>query len=188
MSPPELDRERLLEKFATAYRADSDLLLKFCADYPDQASEFVGLAHEIALLKSFSGDAPLDAEDEAWIAEAGVDQAKVASDPFAAINPRSYSGIREALGIPGVVVNSFRDRFVAVATVPIDFLEDMARVLGTGIVDLVRYLEGPPRLAAATSHKSDRAPRAPVEKMSFDRVLQDAGVSEERRRQLRDGD
>ena len=159
----------------------------FCADYPDRASEFVGLAHEIALQKSLSGDAPLSADDEAWIAEAGVSQAQVAPDPFAAIHPSSYSGIREALGIPGVVVNSFRDRFVAVASVPIDFLEDMARVLDTGIVDLVRYLEGPPRLAAATSHKSDRAPQAPTDKMSFDQVLQDAGVSEERQRQLRDG-
>ncbi|SEH87414.1 hypothetical protein [Tardiphaga sp. OK245] len=187
MSSSELGQEGLLEKFAMAYRADSGQLTKFCADYPDQASEFLGLAHEITLQKSLSNDAPLSEEDEAWIAEACVIQAKAAPDPFAAMKSRNYAGIREALGIPGVVVNSFRDRFVAVATVPIEFLEEMAREVGTGIVDLVRYLEGPPKLASTTSHKSEGAPQPPSEKMSFDRILQDAGVSEERRRQLRDG-
>lgn len=177
-------QERLLETFALAYRADKDQLVKYCVDYPDYASDFIGLAHEIALQSSLSTDAPLSSEDEAWIAEACSARKAPTKDVFSLVPARKYAGIREALGVPGVVINAFRDRLVAVATVPMTFLEDLADELGSTVLAVVRYLEGPPKISLATSHKSDDAPEASKEKMSFNQILEDAGVPSERRRKL----
>jgi hypothetical protein len=181
------DTDGLLEMFAVAYRRDPGQLAVFCAGYPDLARQFLGLAHEMALQGALASDTPLDAREEAWIAEACAVRNTPPTDPFAALKPQAYVAVRQALDVPGVVVNAFRDRMVAATTVPLDFLENMAFELRTSLVEFARYLEGPPKMARATSHKADVAPEAPTEKMSFEEILTDAGVPAERRQELLSG-
>jgi hypothetical protein len=184
MNSPRSSPDGLIEKFAREYRLDSGQLMIFCSKYPEFAAEFVELAHEIALQKSLCDQTLLSAEDEKWIADASAARERTATDPFAALSPKSYASIRTSLNVPGVVVNAFRDRIVALATVPMEFLEDFARELSTNVAVLARYLEGTPKTAPSASYKSDVAPAVPKIKMSFDEILRDAGVPPEKRSEI----
>lgn len=176
--------DKILASFAEAFQADPAELGGYCLTYPSLSKQFVALAHEIALQQSLAGDAPLDEATERWIATACEAQTRAVADPFAVLSGKSYQALRQALGVPGVVLNAFRDRLIAGGTVPLAFLERLADGLGTGLGELAAYLAGPPKLARITSHKSDGVPAAAAGKMSFADVLGDAGVSAERRAAL----
>jgi hypothetical protein len=175
----DLSPDDILARFAVAFREDPAVLGRYCLEHPELASQFVALAHEIALQETQTIEVPLDVATEKWIEAACADHLRPAHDPFAGLSGQSYTALRQAVGVPSVVLNAFRDRIVAGGTVPLGFLARLADALGTGVVELAAYLAGPPRLAKTVSHKSDRAPQAAAGKVSFAEVLGEAGLSPE---------
>ncbi|RSY79351.1 hypothetical protein DAH66_17450 [Sphingomonas koreensis] len=175
----------ILADFASNFRRDSSVFGDYCARYPALARDFTDLAHELQLQDSLAGDAPLDAAAERWIA-AAIQVENAVADPFARLDAPAYGALRQALDIPGIVLNAFRDRLVAAGTVPLAFLERLADGLGTGLGDLATYLAGAPKRAPAAQYKADGVPEAPTEKLSFLTLLDEAGVSPERSAALLD--
>ena len=181
MSPPAT--VEVLALFAVAYRRSPDVLAAFLAAYPDHAEDLVDYAHELNLRRDCVGERSVTPEDEAWI-EAEVDRMSAmrtaSADPFAGLQPAHYVAARKALGVPGVVLEAFRDRVVDVVSVPLPFLDRLAGQLRVGLAELTRFLQGPPRLAPNLAFKADAAPRAPADKISFASVLSQAGVPTDR--------
>jgi hypothetical protein len=188
-SAPKL--QDVLAAFAAGFRTDKGLLGEYLANYPQFSDALVDLTHELELQQALASDAPLDADAEAWLAIttaqlAGLSSAPV--DPFASLTSDDYVRVRRSLDIPGAVLNAFRDRVVNVPTVPQTFLRQLADEIHTTFLDLLSHLRGSPRVATASSYKSNQAPQAPSEKISFEQLLIDTGVKPERRVSLMDDD
>ena len=73
---------------------------------------------------------------------------------------------------------AFRERRIVVATLPQRILAKMADALHTSTEILLSYLVLPPETPQTRARKSAVKPVAP-EKVSFERVLQDANVDEQ---------
>ena len=178
MNPP-IRSSQVLDLFAIAYRESTAALAEFLVKYPELADSLVDYAHQLNLQRECAGETSITPEDELWI-EAQVSRISAArsaiSDPFAAWQPSQYVEARKALGVPSAVLTAFRDRLVNVASVPLPFLDRLARLLRVGMADLVAFLEGSPRLAGNAVYKADAAPEAPAEKVSFESILAQAGV------------
>jgi hypothetical protein len=168
----------VLAMFAVAFRRDPVELGAYCVRYPELASQFVELAHELALQEALAGDAPLDAGTERWLK--AVTASGPDANPFAGLDQQAYGALRRSLGVPGIVLNGFRDRLVAAGTVPLGFLERLADGLGTGLRELAAYLAGPPTIARAVRHKADGVPAAAADKISFADLLDEASMPPDR--------
>lgn len=181
MSPP--SSTQVLDQFAVAYRRSSAALAEFLAAYPDHAEDLVDYAHELNLSRECAGERSISPEDEQWI-EAEAARFSTAGmmpvDPFARLQPRDYVEVRKALDVPSVVLEAFRDRMVNVAGVPLPFLRRLSEQLKVSLADFALFLEGQPRLAPNMAYKADAAPRAPVDKISFASLLDQAGVPADR--------
>ncbi len=189
MSSP--GRSEVLDLFAVAYRRSTDALAEFIAAYPEQAGDLVDYAHELNLLMLCSGERPITLKEESWIeAEVGrmSEAITAAVDPFAGLQPGKFIEARKALGVPSVVLESFRDRTVDVASVPLPFLRRFSAQFKTEFGELVRFLEGSPRLAPNLAFKADAPPQAPADKISFAAVLRQAGVPVEKAEALLEED
>jgi hypothetical protein len=169
--------------FATDLGHDPEVLNRYVCLYPHAARDLAALLHELELQKALAGDNPIDARSEVWIDGLSIDIAS-APNPFANLDVARYASVRDALGVPTIILNAFRDRLVAAGTVPLRFLEQLAQELGTGLSELIAFLAQPPGLQKAVQHKSDKAPRAPMTKVSFASLLDDAGVSAEQALEL----
>ncbi len=179
MSTHRSSADDVLAMFAIAFRRDPAELGAYCVRHPALASQLIALAHELALQDAIPDDAPLDADAERWIETAPTPSSAVAN-PFAGLDPQAYGALRQSLGVPGIVLNGFRDRVVVAGTVPLAFLERLAQGLGIGLRELAAYLAGPAVLARVASHKSDGVPGAVTAKISFTYLLNEAGVPSER--------
>ena len=181
-------KDALLDAFLVAFRNDPGVLASWCLDHPEASRDFIALAHELALQRALASDGPIDAAAEHWIAAAVPSHPQTASDPFAGLTPQSMKTLRQALGVPSVVINAFMDRLVAASSVPLAFMERMAEALGAELEPLATYLGKPPRLAHGVRYKADGAPVPPDGKMSFGELLAEAGVDPQRQTELLDED
>lgn len=179
MTVDQSSSEEILSRFALTCRREPEALGRFCLDHPELSSQLIALAHEIALQDARAGDESIDAATEQWIATASAALAQPSRDPFVGLSGQAYQSLRQALGVPSVVLNALRDRLVAGGTVPMGFLERLANGLGAEMVEVAAYLAGPPKLARSQSHKSLAAPQAASTKISFAEVLDEAGLSRE---------
>lgn len=186
------DLDDILEDFAAQPRHDRATLEAYLARYPEHAGALLDLSHELRL-QSRPEACPIPEADEAWLEESWrrfsasafpAEAAQAAPDPFARLTAGQLADVRRDLDVPTAVVTAFRDRCVEASTVPLAFLRRFAKQLNASLDEFLAHLDGPPRLAAATSHKSGAAPQAPREKMTFEAVLVDALVPAERRKAL----
>jgi len=195
-SPPDLDD--VLEAFASEPASDDATLASYIHRYPQFAPALADFAHELRLAERVDEDAALadpEWQDESWrrftaaAQEMPLVSPAAIADPFAGVAPTRAVEIRRALDIPAAVLSGFRDRHVLVASVPRRFLARLAEALDTRLDQLQAYLDLPPRLHPAASHKSEAAPGVTGEKVTFEVLLDQAMVTAERRRALlQDGD
>jgi len=89
-----------------------------------------------------------------------------------------FTDAAKTLGLPIQAGLALRERRIDASTVPSRILEKLAQVLKTTIAVLHSYLALPPQVSQLRASKSSTKPTA-AEKVSFERVLRDAGVDEE---------
>lgn len=176
--------------FAAEHEHDRATLERYLRLHPKLAEDLIDLSMELRLQRATADiSAPVD---EAWVEASLADfyaaaparvEAQVA-DPFAALASGELVTLRRSLGVPSGVIQGFRSRAVNIASVPAGFLADLARGLRTGVDQLSAFLAGPPRLTPGLSYKSDDAPIADSDKMTFEALLEQCRVPEDRRRQL----
>jgi hypothetical protein len=186
VTPQGRTEESVLEAFLLEGPARRGLLETYLQRYPDHAEALIELAHEIAHGEAAAGSPAAD-DEAALIAEAWA-QVSVALAP-AAVSAADWS--RDALkrmqvgfAAPMVLFTSLRDRRVLPDTIPAGVVARLARLLGRQVQAVRAYLEQPAVLSGSMAYKSKAAPVASADKLSFDELLDQAGLSEADRRRL----
>lgn len=176
--------------FAVEPEHDRATLERYLRLHPDLAEDLVDLSMELRLQRATADIS--EPVNEAWVeasladfhATAPARVAAQAADPFAALASDELVTLRRSLDVPSGVIQGFRSRVVDMASVPAGFLADLARGLRTGVDELSAFLAEPPRLTPGLSYKSDAAPSADGGKMTFEALLEQCRVPEDRRKQL----
>lgn len=178
--------EEVLDAFAVEQEHGRQTLEKYIRRFPQFAVELVDLSHEL-LRNGSVDDSPLSESEAAQIAAAWrvhvAARPDVAVDLFASIDVAKSRQIAATLGVPRQVITAFRERRVDVASVPRRFLRRLADCIGASLDELVASIALALSPRPIRSYRSDEKPI--VEKqVSFERVLIDAGVSDEQRTAL----
>lgn len=172
-----MTRDEVLYAFAVEGAGGRDTLMRYLATYPQYAQDLIDLSRE--LVRPVSDD-PLSAADvqraDAAVTRFRAGTARRAPVSFAA---QAFNGAAERLQLPTLVLVSFRERRVDLASVPARFLERLAAALESTMDQLRAFLAQPPLVSAARQSKSRVKPVAAA-KVPFEKVLRDAGVEAER--------
>jgi hypothetical protein len=184
--PSRPSREDVLDAFAVESDAGRDTLERYLRDYPEYAVELIDLSRELSRVL-VEDEEPLSAEDQALIKMAWqrhMDAApKAISDPLAALSAAELREVAQSLDVPRQVVTAFRERRVIAASVPRRFLVRFAATVNSTVDLFTSALALPPSPSLARSYKSAAKPRTDA-LVTFEKLLLDAGVSDEKRAQL----
>ena len=179
----------MLDAFAVEPDTGRATLERYLRDYPQFATELLDLSRMLAS-PFWDEETPLSSEDRAkidaaWLRHAAAVPNPVA-DPFSSLSPRDHRKIAERLGVPRQVLTALRHRRVILSTVPGPFLARVADLISTSEEQLVRVLSLPAAVEPARSYSSERKP-VTSEAVSFEQVLIDADVPEDKRAELMSG-
>lgn len=169
----EPDERDVLDDFLSEPSTGRDTLERYLRLYPGHAGAILDLYHSIQRPLEVADEADVD---EAWVAQ-GVSklrerlQRREATDPFKGLKPARFNAIKAKLGVRSGTLTAFRDRLVAVATVPSHVLNVLAEALEVAVDELKAFLELPPRQAVGTSYRADGKPQAAGDKVSFEDLL-----------------
>lgn len=181
--------EEILLAFTVEQAHDNATLDRYLQLYPHLSGELIDLSLDLRLQRA-TGEISTPT-DEAWVevslaafrATSPV-QASAAIDPFANVSTQELVSLRRGLDVPSGVIQGFSSRLVDIASVPAWFVDALARGLRSTVDDLRRFMAAPPRLAPGVSYKADDAPSAEQQKITFEDLLKQCKVPDERRQQL----
>lgn len=179
--PQAISRDDVLYAFAVEDDVGRETLLRYLATYPEYTLDLVDLSRELTRSNS---EAPLSQEDEQRIdsAIARLRNGKLKAPPRA-LAPQVFNVAANRLDVPLLAMVAFRERRVDLSTVPTRFLRALAQALETTLDDLRTFLSQPATVSTSRQSKSRVQPTAPS-KVSFEKILLDAGVPAERRQAL----
>jgi hypothetical protein len=183
---PDPALDEVLDAFAVEPSPDRTTLEHYLRHYPQYAEALIDLSRELHRQLPL-GEEPESAEDEALIdaawrrhREAG---GRPSADPFAGLSVDEIRALAKTLDVPRQVITAFRDHRVNLASVPRRFLARLAAALNRSIDTLLPALGASPTPMASRSYKADVKP-SEIQPVTFERVLIDAGVSEDMRARL----
>ena len=175
---PQITADDVLRAFAMDFERGTDVLQRYLAQYPEHSMALIDLSME--LTREFDDDVPPGAA-EFDLAASGMERLRESSTTLQSLQAapaKAFADAIKVLSLPMQVGLAFRERRIDVATLPQRVLAKMAEALQTSTETLLSYLSLPPEASLARARKSSVKPAAP-EKVSFERVLQDAGVDEQ---------
>lgn len=175
---PQLSADDVLRAFAMDFQPGTGVLQRYLAEYPEHSVALIDLSME--LTREFDDNIPPGAAEfdlvAAGMARLRKDAATLQS--LEAAPAKVFTEAISALALPMQVGLAFRERRIEVTTLPHRMAAKMAEALKTSTETLLSYLALPAVAPMARARKSAVKPVAP-EKVSFERVLQDAGVDEQ---------
>jgi hypothetical protein len=174
---PQVTADDVLRAFAMDFEPGADVLPRYLAQYPEHSVALIDLSME--LTREFDDDVPPGAAEFDFVA-AGMERLRENTTTLQSLRAapaKVFADAIKVLYLPMQVGLAFRERRIDVATLPQRVLAKMADALQTSTETLLSYLTLPPEAPLARARKSEIKPAAP-EKVSFKRVLQDAGVDE----------
>jgi hypothetical protein len=179
-------REDVLDAFAVEPIHGREILERYLREYPHFSNELVDLSRELSRVLG-GGESPMSLQEQAMVEAAWQQhmliETKSAKDPLADLSAAKLREIALKLDVPRQIVTAFRERRVVATSVPRRFLSRMAVALNCTVDLLVSSLTIPSGPALARSYKADGKPSAEAA-ATFERLLIDAGVSEEKRTTL----
>lgn len=180
---PQPSRDDVLDAFAVEQDIGRETLERYLRDYPQYAAELVDLSRELSRV-IVEDDEPLSAEDLALVDAAWRRHLEAAPmpivDPIATLSVAESRTIARDLGVPRQIITAFRERKVIVASVPRRFLAHLASAVNSTVEAIESALAFPPLQSPARSYKADERPRTETP-VTFEQLLIDAGVPEEKR-------
>jgi hypothetical protein len=179
--------EDVLGAFSVETNLGRETLELYLRRYPQFAEALIDLSRELHRALP-SPAAPLAAEDEARIDAAWRQHVEALSpqpqaDLFAAFSTQELRDLSKTLDVPRQVITAFRDRRVILDSVPRHFLGRLAVLVHQPLERLAATLAPVAQPAMARSYKSDTKPTV-GEPVTFERLLIDAGVPDDKRAQL----
>lgn len=179
-------REDVLDAFAVEPSHGREILERYLREYPHFSNELVDLSRELSRVPD-GAERPMSLQEQAMVEAAWQQhmpiETKSAKDPLADLSVAQLREIAVQLDVPRQVVTAFRERRIVATSVPRRFLTRMAAALNCTVDLLVSTLTLPSGAVLARSYKSDGKPSAETA-ATFERLLIDAGVSEEKRTAL----
>jgi hypothetical protein len=179
--------EDVLGAFAVEPSPSGETLERYLRRYPQFAPALIDLSRELHReppretgVETAEDQARIEA---AWRQHCDAVLPQPSSDPFAALSTQDLRALAQGLDVPRQVITAFRDGKVILSSVPRWFLARLAAGLNRSLDALLAALPTTPALAAARSHKSDVKP-SDSEAVTFERILIDAGVSQDKRARL----
>ena len=174
------DRDEVLDAFLLENDHGRATLERYLQTYPQYAGALIDLSREAARLEA-ADDTPLTSVeqsriDAAWITHKAA-APMAASDPLSEMTPEQSITIARTLVVPRQVVTCFRERKVDPASIPSTFLKRFADAVEISLERAQTLLAMPPQRSLARSFKADGKPGR-TEKVSFEEILIDAGLSE----------
>jgi hypothetical protein len=175
---PQLSADDVLRAFAMDFQPGTGVLQRYLAEYPEHSVALIDLSME--LTREFDDNIPLGAAEFDLVAAgmARLRENAATLQSLEAAPAKVFTEAISALALPMQVGLAFRERRIEVATLPHRMAAKMAEALKTSTETLLSYLALPAVAPMARARKSAVKPVAP-EKVSFERVLQDAGVDEQ---------
>jgi hypothetical protein len=182
MSPAKPELEDVLFAFSAEPQHDRPTLERYLHTYPQFVEDLIDLSHELRMPGRPLSEVTEDEQtfQSAWtnFKAAAAAAAREATNPFARYQGMAFVSLAETLRIPRSLLIVFRDRLVALTSVPDVFLGRLAKATGATVADLKTYLELPP-VAAAASYKSDQKPATAPEKANFEALIDASGLTKE---------
>ena len=175
---PQLSADDVLRAFALDFQLGTGVLQRYLAEYPEHSVALIDLSME--LTREFDDNIPLGTAEFDLVA-AGMARLRdnaATLQSLEASPAKVFTEAISALALPMQVGLAFRERRIEVETLPHRMAAKMAEALKTSTETLLSYLALPAVAPMARARKSAVKPVAP-EKVSFERVLQDAGVDEQ---------
>lgn len=175
---PQLSADDVLRAFAMDFQPGTGVLQRYLAEYPEHSLALIDLSME--LTREFDDTIP-PGHAEFDLVAAGMARLRenaATLQSLEAAPAKVFTEAISALALPMQVGLAFRERRIEVATLPHRIAAKMAEALKTSTETLLSYLALPAVAPMARARKSAVKPVAP-EKVSFERVLQDAGVDEQ---------
>lgn len=175
---PQLSADDVLRAFAMDFQPGTGVLQRYLAEYPEHSVALIDLSME--LTREFDDNIPPGAAEFDLVAAgmARLRENAATLQSLEAAPAKVFTEAISALTLPMQVGLAFRERRIEVATLPHRMAAKMAEALKTSTETLLSYLALPAVAPMARARKSAVKPVAP-EKVSFERVLQDAGVDEQ---------
>ena len=144
---PQASLEEVLESFSIEHDVGTATLQKYLTAYPAFANEIVDLSREMARTLA-EDEEPLSEYDRRLISSAvtRIQNApgKMMIDPFADLSAQKMRDISKALNLPRQVVMAFRERTVAVESIPQRFFFCFAELMQSSVQQFTTSLEYPP--------------------------------------------
>lgn len=175
---PQITADEVLRAFAMDFAPGAGVLPRYLAQYPEHSLALIDLSME--LTREFDDAVPPCAAELDLVAAsmARLRENVVTLQALQASPVKTFADAIKMLSLPMQVGLAFRERRIDVATMPQGILARMAEALQTSTQTLLSYLALPPEASLARARKSAVKPVAPT-KVSFERVLRDAGVDEQ---------
>lgn len=166
----------VLDAFAAEPNHDAATFQRYLKNYPQYAVALIDLSRELS--RDSSEDEPLSERETAWIDDA-VKRYSGESPPvrFAAPTVEQCRTAAKELRVPRQVITAVLDCRVAIDSISRRTLERLAKHFGATVEGLIDAISGP-QTSASRSYKADARPSV-GEKVSLERVLRDADVSDE---------
>ncbi len=182
LMPP--SRDEVLRAFAVEVHTGRDTLMRYLTRYPQYTHDLLDLSREMT--RTFA-DNELS-EEELRCLDVAVSRFRAGGGLKSAqaelkLEPKAFSAAATHLQLPLQAMLAFRERRIDLATVPARFLERLARELEAPLDQLRVFLSQTPMVSIARESKSSVKP-AVAAKVSFEKVLLDAGVPKERTQAL----
>lgn len=179
--------EDVLGAFSVEPDPGRETLALYLQRYPQFAEPLIDLSRELHR-ELASAAKPHTPEDEArinaaWRRHVNALNPQTQADLFAALSTQELRNLSKALDVPRQIITAFRDRRVILDSVPRHFLERLAATVHQPLERLTASLAPAAQPVPARSYKSDTKPTA-GEPVTFERLLIDAGVPDEKRARL----
>lgn len=167
----------VLRAFAMDFEPGAGVLQRYIAQYPEHSTALIDLSME--LTREFDDDLPPGVAEFDFVAAgmARLRESAITLEALHAAPAKTFTEAFDVLALPMQVALAFRERRINVATLPQRMADRVAEALKTSTETLLSYLVLPAMVHTARSRKSTVRPTAP-EKVSFERVLRDAGLDE----------
>ena len=163
-----------------------ETLGRYLREYPEHAEELLDVSREIGRIQPLP-ETELSPEESALVENAWRRHRSAmpvgVADPFAALTTPDLRRVANIVGVPRQVISAFREQRVVSTSVTSRFLSDLAAAMGSSLETLRGWMETAAPAPTARAYMSEDKPQV-RDKVSFERILVDAGVSPEKRAEL----
>lgn len=171
-------REDVLSAFAMDFEpGKTGVLARYLSQYPEYSLQLADLSRELS--REVEEEKPLNADELASVSR-GINRLQRRTATVQSLQNAPVKIFTEAAKVSALPMQAglaLRERRIDVSTIPSRILETLAQALQASVAVLSSYLALSPQVSQLRANKSNVKPTT-AEKVSFEKVLREAGLDE----------